>query len=234
MSRFLKTFVLSVLLVTAFSSYAVLDFLQPYQGPGKDVVTLVITGNYRVPRLLADLIQHESRQPYMLLPAVQDVDQNTLYFCPVNPKKTALQVKKEDFARFIRFVNPDKVVVLGDTSYVAKEYLDAISPNIPVITVTGDWNRAAATLGTTLNLSNLKGDFAYLYAKLEKTDGLYVPETAPTKVTEITSRPAVVENVASETEPENTPVESEVDVMVVEETAGESVDETAAAVEPAA
>lgn len=223
MSRFLKTAVLAVLFVTAFSAYAVLDFLQPYQGPGKDVVTLVITGNYRVPRLLADLIQNESRQPYLLLPAVQDVDQNTLYFCPVNPKKPALQIKREDFARFIRFVNPDKVVILGDTSYVAKEFVDSISPNIPVITVTGDWNRAAETLGTALNLSNLRGDFNYLYGKLEKTDGLYVPETAPTKVTEVTSRPAAAD-VAEVVEPEvelpaedpNTPVESEVEIEVEE------------------
>ena len=216
MSRFLKSVMLIAVVVTAFSAHAVLDFLQPYQGPGKDVVTLVITGNYRVPRLLADLIQIESRQPYMLIPAVQDVDQDTLYFCPVHPKKPALQIKRADFARFIRFCNPDKVVILGDSTYVPKEFVEAISPNIPVIVITGDWNRAAATLGNTLNLSNLEGDFADLYAKLNNADRLYVPETAQTKVTEgvpavTVTAPEIPEIVVEEPDP-NTPVESDVEV----------------------
>ena len=55
------------------------------------MVTLVITGNYRVPRLLADLIQIESRQPYLLIPAVQDLyahDINgVLYFFRGIPKE---------------------------------------------------------------------------------------------------------------------------------------------------
>ena len=219
MKRMVKMIAALCLIVSgALAAPAAWNLIQPYQGPGKDVVTLVITGNYRVPRLLADLIQIESRQPYLLLPAVQDVNQDVFYFCPVNPKKPALQVKREDFARFIRFVNPGKVIILGDKSYVATEYVEAISPNIPVMVITGDWNRAAATLGDTLNLSNLEGDFADLYSKIERSDALYMPEAANTKASEtaVAAAPAASfrepEPVVEPAAPANTPVDAGVDI----------------------
>ena len=50
-------------------------------GPKREVQTLVITGNYKSPRLLAELIQYESRQPYLLLPP-QDSGDTRIIFCP--------------------------------------------------------------------------------------------------------------------------------------------------------
>jgi glycosyltransferase involved in cell wall biosynthesis len=40
-----------------------------YHGPKRDIVSLVVTANYEKPRLIAELIQVESRQPFLLLPA---------------------------------------------------------------------------------------------------------------------------------------------------------------------
>ena len=59
-------------------------------GPKREVQTLVITGNYKSPRLLAELIQYESRQPYLLLPP-QDSGDTRIIFCP--PKSNSLQIR---------------------------------------------------------------------------------------------------------------------------------------------
>ena len=37
-----------------------------YHGPKRDIVSLVVTANYEKPRLIAELIQVESRQPFLL------------------------------------------------------------------------------------------------------------------------------------------------------------------------
>ena len=41
----------------------------PSVGPARDVVTLVVCSNNQSPRLLAELIQAESKQPYLIFPA---------------------------------------------------------------------------------------------------------------------------------------------------------------------
>ena len=45
------------------------DWSLPYGGPSKDVITLLVTGNYTKQRILAELIQQETKQPILLLPA---------------------------------------------------------------------------------------------------------------------------------------------------------------------
>ncbi len=196
------------------------DLIRPYQGPGQDIVTLVVTANYKNPRLLADLIQNESRQPYILVPAKQDVNQDILYFCPVNSSKPALQIKKADFSRFVQFVNPQRVVILGDANYVPVEYEKSIDPNIPVIVIRGDdWNRAAAGLSNLLNLSNLKSDYTTLSAKIKDQTPLYIPDNKGTEM------PVVAAPVSTATTPDvianpDTGVTStvEVETTVIEET----------------
>ena len=55
------------------------DWSTPYQGPDKDVITLVITGNYKTSRTMAELIQYETRQPFILLPYS---GAKGIFFCP--------------------------------------------------------------------------------------------------------------------------------------------------------
>ena len=48
------------------------NWTRPYKMPEKNVNTLIVIGNYRIPRLLADLIQSETKHPILLLPADTD------------------------------------------------------------------------------------------------------------------------------------------------------------------
>ncbi|MCP3965786.1 MAG: hypothetical protein GY750_18520 [Lentisphaerae bacterium] len=161
-----RTFIFVVLTGAAITSFAERwDWATPYRGPKQDIINLVITSNYKKPLLMAQLIQYETRQPYILLPVRKD---SGIYFCPVNNKKPALEVKKENLARFIKFLNPKRIIVLGDETYVPEKFLKGIDKNIPTVTISGDdWDRAAVTLTNLLGITNLKYDFARLSKKLE-------------------------------------------------------------------
>ena len=71
-SKVLKSGLILLALVVAAGAYAAPWFAN---GPKRDVVTLVMAGNYKSPRLMAELILYESRQPYLLLPTPESKDQ---------------------------------------------------------------------------------------------------------------------------------------------------------------
>ena len=78
--RGFKTMLVSLALAVTFGAFGASWF---GQGPKREVVTLVVTGNFKSPRLMAELIQSESRQPYLLLP-IPGSDDNRIFFCPSN------------------------------------------------------------------------------------------------------------------------------------------------------
>jgi hypothetical protein len=169
---------IAVIFLTASAFAGFWDWSTPYRGPHKDLITLVITANYKKPLLLAQLIQHENRQPYILLPARKATG---IFFCPVNDKKPALEIREKNLSRFIKFLNPKKIIILGDSAYVPKKYLKMIDKNIPIIIVSSDdWNRAAATLANLLDLTNLTSDYKRLSKKLDNGK-LYQPTAKPKK-----------------------------------------------------
>ena len=157
------------------------DWTRPFQGPERRVSTLVITANYKRPLALAQLIRAENRQPYLLVPAQQDEPKN-FFFCPVSEKVPAMKLQEADITRFVRLLNPEKIIVLGDERYVPARYLPALEGRIPIIRIDcDDWNKNAATLGGMLNLTHLEGDFANITKEL---DHLYKPLPAPEKTAE--------------------------------------------------
>ena len=172
-SRFTKLAVFSVLaLCCAVVSAAPWMSL----GPKRKLETLVITGNYKSPRLLAELIQSESRQPYMLLPDPARGD-GRIYFVP--PKSDALEVKETYFNDFIRTAGPRRIIILGDERYVPRRYEDMLDRVIPVVRVTGaNWVRVAEELTFMLNLNHLDRDYKKLHEKMFE-DQPYRPVSRP-------------------------------------------------------
>jgi len=145
------------------------------KGPRQDIRTIIVVSNYTKSRLMADLIQNGSRQPYILLPAK---GQQNIFFCPVNPRRPALQITEDNVGRFINFANPDKVIVIGDESYVPRKYLAKIDKKIPIVIIpVKDWNKAAFAIGELMNLPNLSSDYSRLNQKIEM--GFYRPEGEP-------------------------------------------------------
>ena len=148
------------------------DALNPYRSPKNSIVTLVITGNYKHPLLIAQLIQQETKQPYLLLPAASG--KGVFFNPPRKRSEAALEIREENLARFIRFLSPKQIVILGDKRYVPEKYRKMIEKNIPVITVTGsNWQRIADRLAILLAASNIGDDYKDLGQQLDS--GLYKP-----------------------------------------------------------
>ncbi|MFA6102123.1 MAG: hypothetical protein WCV67_11565 [Victivallaceae bacterium] len=183
---------MAVVLTSSAFAFNVREMATPYQGPERDVITLIITSNYKKSRLLAELIQRETKQPILLLPAG---DQKGIYFMPSSVKKPALEIKEENIGKFVALINPQQILVLGDRGFVHQNYIDMIDKKMPVFVVNGrDWVINAKSVAKLLDLNNLASDYARLYNQVEGGK-LYKPsETAPADTaakTEDTARPEV-------------------------------------------
>ena len=151
------------------------DFITPYQGPKKDITTLIITSNYVKSKMLAELIQFDTKQPYILLPAA---GQDKIYFCPAHGRKPQ-EIKEEKLARFIKFVSPREILVLGDKTYVQDKYLRMIDENQTLLVVSNrNWNETAKSVGKMLNLNNIASDFKRTLEDWQSGQR-YVPEHTP-------------------------------------------------------
>ena len=174
-SRFIRFALLSVL---ALFCAATADAApRKSHGPKRQLQTLIITGNYKSPRLLAELIQNESRQPYILLPDPSRGD-NRIYFCP--PKSNALEIREADFNNFIRTAAPKRIVILGDERYVPRRFEDLLDKAIPVVRITGaNWFRVAEELKFMLNLNHLDKNYRRLRQTMLEEGGIYRPISRP-------------------------------------------------------
>ena len=134
-------------------------------GSKRQIHTIVITGNYKAPRLLAELIQDESRQPYILLPDPRDEVQK-ICFCPPI-RNEALEIQEKNFNAFVRTAGPKRIIILGDERYVPRRFEEMLDKKIPIVRVTGEnWQRIAEELTFMLNLSRLDRNFRKLYEKM--------------------------------------------------------------------
>lgn len=174
-SSMLKTVatVICTFILTA-SSFANSWWAKPYQGTRRDIVTLIITGNVDIPRILADVIQFNTKQPYILLPAKH---QTKLFFCAARGRES-LELREADLTRFINFLNPEQIVVLGTPSFIGEKFAHAIPKTQTVIYFyNNDWAKVARSIGVFLNKPNIYHDFVRLQAQY--TAGkLYKPTQA--------------------------------------------------------
>lgn len=150
------------------------NWTRPYKMPEKNIQSLVIVGNYRQPRLLAELVQSETKQPILVVPASGE---GNVYFMPADREDKTMEITQNDLTDFIKFVNPDKIIVLGDKRYVPERYLAAIDPKQTVITVTNkEWAEVAKTTSRILDLKYLIRDFK-AQQELLKSGNLYRPNS---------------------------------------------------------
>ena len=144
-----------------------------YHGPKRDIVTLVVTANYEKPRLIAELIQVESRQPFLLLPTN---DNGNIYFCPPTHLGSPKFVGRKKLGNVIAFIAPKQIIVLGNEKYVSEAYVKELRKIAPVCVISAEtWQQAADTVAPMLNLSRLPKSFRKLSAELE-SGRLYIPK----------------------------------------------------------
>jgi hypothetical protein len=128
------------------------DSAHLFDDPDKTVRRIVVTGNFVKPRLIAELARKETKTPYLLFPAPGD---NRIFFCP-GGKGPALEIREADLSRFVEFVGPKQLIVLGDPRFVPQYYLSALGANCETIVIDSDnWFTNATTLGNLLNYKSL-------------------------------------------------------------------------------
>lgn len=196
-SRTFKSGLVLLALVVASGAFAA-SWLA--NGPKREVVTLVVTGNYKSPRLMAELILYESRQPYLLLPTPQSQDQRIIY---VQAKGNAHEIPEKSLPQFVQFLNPSRIIILGDERYVPSKYLTLLDRSIPIVRIEGDdWNRIAEQATLLLGLSNLGGDYKKLRDDL-MSKGKFLRPTPrlhhETELKPVEKTPAAVEDIEIET-----------------------------------
>lgn len=146
-------------------------------GAKRTVTTLTICSNNKSPRLLADLMMAQSKQPYLLFPAPQS-DDRRFFFCPATGP--AYQIPEAEVAQFVRFLEPNRIIVLGGENFVAHRYFDNFDKNIPMFTVeASDWERIAEELEFMLNISGLGKDYKRLRAEMMSPAKIYRPISKP-------------------------------------------------------
>ena len=184
--------VLTVGLIAASANAGFWDWTRPFKGPGRHVSTLVITANYKRPLALAQLMRAENRQPYLLIPA-QESGLKDVFFCPVSDRTPGLKIKPEDISRFVRLLNPEKIIILGDVRYVPESYVPQLDGRIPILRLDcDDWVRNAEALGKMLNLNNIESDYRRIGDKFDR-ETLYKPlpaKPAPVKTAKAEPAPA--------------------------------------------
>ena len=170
MSKIVKFALFAIVCVSCLSVSGASWFAR---GNKYNIETLVITANYKSPRLIAELIQAESRQPYIIIPSANAKSSNWYLALP---KTDGFVMSEDKFGAWIKFSQCRRVIILGDTTYVPEKYESMIDKNIPVVRITGDWQRVAEELTFMLNLSNLKRSYPKLRPQLDR---YYQPVAAP-------------------------------------------------------
>ncbi len=177
----------AVMISTLTASAELWNWTKVYLGPKHDIVTLVITSNYSKSRLLADLIQSETKQPFILLPAAGG---SKIFFCPPPKRMPAMEIPESDLARFIQICNPQQVLILGDDRYVEPRIIKMIDPRITILRVKNkDWVEASKAVSKLLDTPNLKYDYAKLYKKL--TSGRLFKPTQTKPVVEMVKEESI-------------------------------------------
>jgi len=128
--------------------------LNPFKRDGRvKASSLMITGNYVDSRLLAELAQYYSKQPLLVISP--DVDGGyQLFFTPATKKATA--ISPDEFIDIIKYINPKRIIVIGNDSYVPMKFVDQARADYSIISLDSDnWSKNAAALGDLLKIEKL-------------------------------------------------------------------------------
>lgn len=137
-----------------------------FRGEGRiRASNLLITGNYFNSRLLCELAQYKSKQPILLF-SLDSVGVYQLFYLPASGKVTEVAI--EDYTDMISFINPKRIIVVGDSTYVPQKYVDiARNCSYPMQEITSNsWENNAKVMGELLKQRGLVRDFLDAKGKL--------------------------------------------------------------------
>ena len=132
---------------------------------GRRVDTLLITGNYAKSRLLAELFQRETKQPILLI-STEGVGNDQMFFLPSVPEAMALEPTK--YAEWVEYLQPARIVILGDEAFVAQSYVDQVRSRFPTVVLNSrNWLDNAKALGGLIKDRTLAKRYGSYFEKLD-------------------------------------------------------------------
>lgn len=141
--------------------------------------SLIVVGNYKVPRLMAATLKGLTSQPYLI------VTRDGKYFFVIG--KATREFPANEVNAFINTLNLRRIVIIGDERFVTREQENMLrKSNIirtPIVRIYGqDWGRIAEELDDMLNVGNLAREFRRNYrdhymsdAQIRVSDGAERP-----------------------------------------------------------
>lgn len=129
--------------------------------------TLIVIGNYKTPRLMAETILNLTGQPYLL------VTQDGRYIIAM--RRASQEIPAAKLGTYINNLNPRRLVIIGDKDFVndnTEKQLRTINLlRIPIVRIYGDdWVRVAEELDDLLNIGNLSREFCNNYRDMSLRD----------------------------------------------------------------
>lgn len=157
---------------------------------------LLVVGNYKTPRLMAETVRSLTKQPYLL------VSNDGRYFIFMSRDIQEIPASKLDV--YINLLDPRRLVIIGDERYISadteKKLRNINLRRIPIMRIYGEnWLRVAEELDDLLNIGNLKRNFYRNHFDMEMSDPrLRNPEAEKTeKVSEPAAETAAAESGAA-------------------------------------
>ena len=137
------------LAIVVLSQAASAISLNPFKREGRTRAnTLLISGNFLEPRLMAELAQYRTKQPILLI-APDASGNNTLFFMPAGTKPMTESADK--FSGILSLINPKRIIILGNADYVPAQFVNIAQKKFPVIILNNsDWNVNCQSLADLL------------------------------------------------------------------------------------
>lgn len=135
--------------------------------------SLIVTGNYLRPRLLAELIQWKTKDPILL---VSGNGSQRVFYVSVS-RESPLEIDANSYVEFIELLNPRRVVVLGNSEVVPNRTADILQDRFPTVMVTGsNWGVNAAAAANLFNYKRLNEHYARYFRSGVSNVGRKAPQ----------------------------------------------------------
>ncbi|MFO7820739.1 MAG: hypothetical protein R6V56_01570 [Lentisphaeria bacterium] len=157
--------VLGAFMLTATSHGALIPKLKSSSfWPGHWPKTVLVTGNFAKPRLLAEIAQRETNLPIILVSPEDNGDE--LYYMP--PPPNARRIQPDKYVELIDvLLRPRRIIFIGDADYLDPSYKEKLKDKYPAISISGDdWIENARELGNLIGVGGLHKKYRQNLIKL--------------------------------------------------------------------
>lgn len=127
---------------------------EPTYKESKLIPYLILTSNYATPRFLAETARKKAGCPVIIVPEALPVPEKGTLLAVRMPNDEAMMIRAEDLSRFLAYLRPRNVIILGNSDVVPPIYSLAVPSGSGLIQVNDRaWKVNAIRLDDLLNTS---------------------------------------------------------------------------------